>query len=151
MIIFINIDKIIFINTTVINRRICYMASFPTNELNNLFTTYNTKVGNRWDGRETARGCSRKLSLGLDLRFDLGMGLRLGFGLGLRQDLGLGLRLGLGLGLRQDLGLDLRQDLVLGLNLDIRQGLPFDIGEWQVPRRSRLTRRAARGWKPRED
>jgi hypothetical protein len=40
---------------------------------------------------------------------------------------------------------------VLGLNLDIRQGLPFDIGEWQVPRRSRLTRRAARGWKPRED
>ena len=111
------------------------MASIPTNELNNLFTTYNTKVGNRWDGRETARGCSRKLSLGLDLRFDLGMGLRLG----------------LGLGLRQDLGLDLRQDLVLGLNLDIRQGLPFDIGEWQVPRRSNLTRRAARGWKPRED
>ena len=135
MIIFINIDKIIFINTTVINRRICYMASFPTNELNNLFTTYNTKVGNRWDGRETARGCSRKLSLGLDLRFDLGMGLRLG----------------LGLGLRQDLGLDLRQDLVLGLNLDIRQGLTFDIGEWQVPRRSKHTRRAARGWKPRED
>jgi hypothetical protein len=179
MIIFINIDKIIFINTTVINRRICYMASFPTNELNNLFTTYNTKVGNRWDGRETARGCSRKLSLGLDLRFDLGMGLRLGLGLGLRQDLGLGLRLGLGLGLRQDLELGLRlgfglglrqdlglglrlglrqdlrlglrQDLVLGLNLDIRQGLPFDIGEWQVPRRSNLTRRAARGWKPRED
>jgi hypothetical protein len=143
MIIFINIDKIIFINTTVINRRICYMASFPTNELNNLFTTYNTKVGNRWDGRETARGCSRKLSLGLDLRFDLGLGLR--------QDLGLGLRQDLGLGLRQDLRLDLRQDLMLGLNLDIRQGLPFDIGEWQVPRRSKHTRRAARGWKPRED
>jgi len=100
-------------------------------------------VGNRWDGRETARGCSRKLSLGLGLRQDLELGLRLGFGLGLRQDLGLGLRLGLGLGLRQN--------LVLGLNLDIRQGLPFDLGEWQVPRRSKHTRRAARGWKPRED
>ena len=36
-----------------------------------------------WKG-ETARGSSRKLSLGLDLRFDLGLGLRLGFGLGLR-------------------------------------------------------------------
>jgi hypothetical protein len=72
MIIFINVDKIIFINTTVIGRRICYMASFPTNELNNLFITHNTKVVNRWDGGETAKGSSRKLSLGLDLRFDLG-------------------------------------------------------------------------------
>ena len=58
------------------------MASIPTNELNNLFTTYNTKVGNRWDGKETVRGCSRKLSLGLDLRFDLGKGLRLDSGWG---------------------------------------------------------------------
>ena len=31
-----------------------------------------------WKG-ETARGSSRKLSLGLDLRFDLGLGFRLGF------------------------------------------------------------------------
>ena len=114
-----------------------------TNELNHLFTTYNKKVVNRWDGGETARGCSRKLSLGLDLRFDLGLGLRQDLGLGLRQDLGLGLRLDLGLGLRQDLG--------LGLNLDIRLGLTRDIGEWQAPRRSKHTRRAARGWKPRED
>ena len=68
------------------------MASIPKNELNNLFTTYNTKVGNRWDGRETARGCSRKLSLGLNLRFDLGLGLRLGLGLGFR--LGLPLDIG---------------------------------------------------------
>ena len=90
------------------------MASIPTNELNNLFTTYSTKVGNRWDGKETARGCSRKLSLGLDLRFDLGVGLRLGFGLGFRQVLGLGFRL----------------------------GVPFDIGEWQVSRGSKHTRRA---------
>ena len=90
------------------------MASIPTNELNNLFTTYSTKVGNRWDGKETARGCSRKLSLGLDLRFDLGLGLRLGFGLGFRQVLGLGFRL----------------------------GVPFDIGEWQVSRGSKHTRRA---------
>ena len=82
------------------------MASIPTNELNNLFTTYSTKVGNRWDGKETARGCSRKLSLGLDLRFHLGLGLRL--------DVGLGLRL----------------------------SLPLDIGEWQVSRGSRHTRRA---------
>ena len=82
------------------------MASIPTNELNNLFTTYSTKVGNRWDGKETARGCSRKLSLGLDLRFDLGMGLRLGLGLGFRL------------------------------------GVPFDIGEWQVSRGSKHTRRA---------
>ena len=66
-----------------------YMASIPTNELNNLFTTYSTKVGNRWDGKETARGCSRKLSLGLDLRFHLGLGLRLDDGLGLRLVLGL--------------------------------------------------------------
>ncbi len=29
MIIFINIDKIIFINTTVINRRICYSTAIP--------------------------------------------------------------------------------------------------------------------------
>ncbi len=65
------------------------MASIPTNELNNLFTTYSTKVGNRWDGKETARGCSRKLSLGLDLRFHLGLGLRLDVGLGLRLVLGL--------------------------------------------------------------
>jgi hypothetical protein len=65
------------------------MASIPTNELNNLFTTYSTKVGNRWDGKETARGCSRKLSLGLDLRFHLGLGLRLDDGLGLRLALGL--------------------------------------------------------------
>ena len=42
-----------------------------------------------WKG-ETARGGSRKLSLGLDLRFDLGLGFRLGFRLGL----GLGFRLG---------------------------------------------------------
>ena len=90
------------------------MASIPTNELNNLFTTYSTKVGNRWDGKETARGCSRKLSLGLDLRFDLGVGLRLGFGLGFRQVLGLGFRL----------------------------GVPFDIGEWQVSRGIKHTRRA---------
>jgi hypothetical protein len=94
------------------------MASFPTNELNHLFTTYNTKVVNRWDGGETARGSSRKLSLGLDLRFDLGLGLRLGVGLGLRSGLGLGFRLG------------------------FRQGLPLDIGEWQVSRRSKHTRRA---------
>jgi hypothetical protein len=32
------------------------MASIPTNELNNLFTTYNTKVGNRWDGRGRQQG-----------------------------------------------------------------------------------------------
>ena len=106
------------------------MASIPTNELNNLFTTYSTKVGNRWDGKETARGCSRKLSLGLDLRFDLGMGLRLGLGLGLRQGLELGLRLGFGLGFRQVLG------------LGFRLGVPFDIGEWQVSRGSKHTRRA---------
>ncbi len=30
MIIFINIDKIIFINTTVIDRRICYSASLAS-------------------------------------------------------------------------------------------------------------------------
>jgi len=66
-----------------------------------------------WKG-ETARGSSRKLSLGLDLRFDLGLGLRLGFGLGFRQVLGLGFRL----------------------------GVPFDIGEWQVSRGSKHTRRA---------
>ena len=98
------------------------MASIPTNELNNLFTTYRTKVGNRWDGKETARGCSRNLSLGLDLRFHLGLGLRL--------DVGLGLRLGFGPGFR------------LGLGLGFRLGLPLDIGEWQVSRGRRHTRRA---------
>ena len=66
-----------------------------------------------WRG-ETARGSSRKLSLGLDLRFDLGLGLRL--------DVGLGLRLVLGLGLRLD--------------------FPLDIGEWQVSRGSKHPRRA---------
>ncbi len=65
------------------------MTSIPTNELNNLFTTYSTKVGNRWDGKETARKCRRNLSLGLDLRFHLGLGLRLDVGLGLRLVLGL--------------------------------------------------------------
>ena len=103
---------------------------FPTNELSNLFITHNTKVVNRWDGGETARGSSRKLSLGLDLRFDLGLGLRLGFGLGLRQ----GPRLGLGLGFR----LGFR----LGFGLGFRLGFPLDIGEWQVSRGSKHPRRA---------
>ena len=40
-----------------------------------------------WKG-ETARGSSRKLSLGLDLRFDLGLGFRLGFRLGFPLDIG---------------------------------------------------------------
>ena len=74
------------------------------------------------EGRQQGGG-SRELGLGLDL--------------GLTSDLGLGLRLDLGLGLRQDLG--------LGLKLDIRLGLTLDIGEWQVPRRSKHTRRAALG------
>ena len=95
------------------------MASIPTNELNNISTTYNTKVGNRWDGRGRQQGgAERKLSLGL--------GLRLGFGLGLRQ----GPRLGLGLGFR------------LGFGLGFRLGFPLDIGEWQVSRGSKHPRRA---------
>ena len=57
-------------------------------------------------------------------------GLRLGLGLGLRQGLELGLRLGFGLGFRQVLG------------LGFRLGVPFDIGEWQVSRGSKHTRRA---------
>jgi len=32
------------------------MASFPTNELNHLFTTYNTKVVNGWDGGGRQQG-----------------------------------------------------------------------------------------------
>ena len=91
------------------------MASFPTNELNHLSTTYNTKVGNRWDGRETARR-QQELGLGLDLESDLELGLRL--------DLRLGFRLGLGLGFR----LGFR----LGFGLGFRLGFPLDIGEWQV-------------------
>ena len=55
----------------------------------------------------------------------------------------LGLRLDLGL--TSDLGLGLRLDLGLGLKPDIRLGLTLDIGEWQVPRRSKHTRRAALG------
>ncbi len=57
---------------------------------------------------------------------------------GLRLGFGLGFRLGLGLGLRPDVGLGLR----LGLGLGFRLGLPLDIGEWQVSRRSKNTRRA---------
>ena len=64
--------------------------------------------------RRQQGGGSRKLGLGLDLGSDLELGLRL--------DLRLGFRLGLGLG--------------------FRLGLPLDIGEWQVSRRSKHTRRA---------
>ena len=78
MIIFTNIDKIIFINTTVINRSICYMASFPTNELNHLFTTYSTNVGNRWDGRETARRRQQETGPQAGLRARLQAGPRAG-------------------------------------------------------------------------
>ncbi len=67
-------------------------------------------------------GGSRKLGLRLDLGSDLELGFRLGLGLGLRLDVGLGLRLGLGLG--------------------FRLGLPLDVGEWQVSRGSKHTRRA---------
>ena len=73
------------------------------------------------EGRQQGGG-SRKLGLGLDLGSDLELGLRL--------DVGLGLRLGFGLGFR------------LGLGLGFRLGLPLDMGEWQVSRGSKHTRRA---------
>ncbi len=76
--------------------------------------------------RRQQGGGSRKLGLGLDLGSDL----RLGLELGLRLDVGLGLRLGFGLGFR------------LGLGLGFRLGLPLDVGEWQVSRGSKHTRRA---------
>jgi hypothetical protein len=45
------------------------------------------------------------------------------------------------LGLRLDLGSDLELGFRLGLGLGFRLGLPLDIGEWQVSRGSKHTRR----------